>query len=298
MVDDINAEMLVNEFGIPRERVRVIYNAVDMARLPTRRRALPAKLERALIFVKDNAPYLETARAACARRNIATELIGYPIGRPHPNPLELIVESDLVIGAARTAIEGAVGGAAVLVADHRGLAALLTTSNLEQFRANNFGRELLTRPLDIETIGAEIDGYDAADATAVSQFMREAASLDLHIERLNSVLLEALDRFRLPDAEAYRQALSRYLALHLPRADEASPRHDRSSSGWAMNARLTTDVQLTTMDERLTTMDERLTTMDERLTVIEAMLQRNNSLIRMLRPMAVALRKLAGVMRV
>jgi hypothetical protein len=35
-VDDINAEMLVNEFGIAREQVRLIYNAVDMSRLSGR----------------------------------------------------------------------------------------------------------------------------------------------------------------------------------------------------------------------------------------------------------------------
>jgi hypothetical protein len=83
-VDDINAEMLVNEFGLAREQVRVVYNAVDLSRLPTRTRALPARPERALVFVKVEAPYLDAVRRACSKRNIVAEFIGYPIGRRIP----------------------------------------------------------------------------------------------------------------------------------------------------------------------------------------------------------------------
>jgi hypothetical protein len=196
-VDDINAEMLVNEFGIAREQVRVIYNAVDLSRLPTRTRILPARPERALVFVKAEAPYLDAVRRACSKRNIVPEFIGYPIGRPHPNPLAEIVNSDLVIGTARTAIEGAVGGAAVVVADQRGMGGLLTMAKLQHFRANNFGREILTMPLDEEAIGAQIDAYDAADAEEVSKFMRENASLDAQIRQIEAILLDAVAaRFR------------------------------------------------------------------------------------------------------
>ena len=42
-VDELNAEMLVNEFGVPRERVRLVYNAVDIARMPLDRAPLPQR---------------------------------------------------------------------------------------------------------------------------------------------------------------------------------------------------------------------------------------------------------------
>jgi hypothetical protein len=284
-VDDINAEMLVNEFGIAREQVRVVYNAVDLSRLPTRTRILPARPERALVFVKAEAPYLDAVRRACSKRNIVPEFIGYPIGRPHPNPLAEIVNSDLVIGTARTAIEGAVGGAAVIVADQRGMGGLLTMAKLQHFRANNFGREILTMPLDEEAIGAQIDAYDAADAASVSKFMRENASLDAQIRQIETILLDAVASFRVPDPENFTRSLSTYLALHLPRGDEPSPRHERSLSGFNLVHRVpglaerlaaaeklatTVDERFAGMDDRLGGLGERFAGMDERFAKLEA----------------------------
>jgi hypothetical protein len=291
-VDDINAEMLVNEFGIAREQVRVVYNAVDLSRLPTRSRTLPARPERALVFVKAEAPYLDAVRRACSKRNIVPEFIGYPIGRPHPNPLAEIVNSDLVIGTARTAIEGAVGGAAVIVADQRGMGGLLTMAKLQHFRANNFGREILTMPLDEEAIGAQIDAYDAADAANVSKFMRENASLDAQIRQIEAILLDAVASFRVPDPENFTKSLSTYLALHLPRGDEPSPRHERSLSGFNLVHRVpglaerlaaaeklattvderfaANDRQTAGAEERFAGLDERLGGLDERFAKLEA----------------------------
>ena len=57
----------------------------------------------------------------------------------------------------------------------RGVGGLVTMANLPHFRANNFGREILTMPLDEDAIGAQIDAYDAVDAANVSKFMRENA---------------------------------------------------------------------------------------------------------------------------
>jgi hypothetical protein len=262
-VDDINAEMLVNEFGIAREQVRVVYNAVDLSRLPTRTRTLPARPERALVFVKAATPYLDAVRRACSKRNIVAEFIGYPVGRPHPNPLAEVVNSDLVIGTARTAIEGAVGGAAVLVADQRGMGGLVTMANLHHFRANNFGREILTMPLNEDAIGAQIDAYDAVDAASVSKFMRKNASLEAQIAQIEAVLVDAVARFRVPDAGSFGKTLSTYLALHLPRGDEPSPRHERSLSGFGLAHRVPG------LAERLAAAEKLAATVDERFVANE-----------------------------
>jgi len=230
-VDELNTEMLINEFGVPRERVRLVYNAVDTARLPVGSKPLPQRPARALIFAKSETAYVETVRAACAARSILADAVGHPFGRPLDHPLKVMVDYDLVIGSARTALEGAVAGSAVLVADHRGLAGMLTTGNLDHFRRNNFGRELLTRPLDIAEIGAEIDRYDPADANAVSQTLRRDATLDRQIDRLEAIFGEAIDLFKrsAPSADESRKALAAYLAAHLPRpaAGDPSPRHVR-----------------------------------------------------------------------
>jgi hypothetical protein len=240
-VDDLNAEMFANEFGIPRDRIRIIHNAVDLTRVASRKHPLPARPARALVFVKRGNPSFEEAlRTTCSARNIGLEFFGYPIHRPLYEPLSAIADYDLVIGAARTAIEGAVVGAAVLVADHRGLAGMLTAQNVARFRKDNFGRELLTRPLDAETIGQEIDRYDASDAAEVSRILREDASLDHALDRWEAVFAEAIALFRQapPTPDDVRKALASYLSLHLPRPWEPSPRHDRLKGGLLFEERL------------------------------------------------------------
>jgi hypothetical protein len=231
-VDAINAESLANEFGVLRERIRIVYNAVDLARMPERAEPLPDEPSQALIFVKQHASYVDAVRTACSRRGIVAEPVGPGAGAVIDDPLAAMASADLVIGSARVAIEAAAAGAAVLVADHRGLAGLLTTANFERFRSHNFGRKVLTQPLLPEQIGAELDRYDADDAAAVSALMRDSASLDGQLERLEAIFTEALGIFRqMPVSEdGSRRALATYLARHLPRDGEASPRHGLQTS--------------------------------------------------------------------
>lgn len=288
-VDELNAEMLVNEFGVPREQVRLVYNAVDTARLPADRKPLSQRPARALVFVKSGIAYVEAVRAACAARSIALDVVGHPVGRPLDDPLAAMAACDLVIGSARTALEGAVAGAAVVVADQRGLAGMLTTANLERFRRNNFGRELLTRRLESASIGAEIDRYDPADAAEVSNILRRDATLERQLDRLEAIFVEAIDRFKRcrPSAEDSRKALAAYLAAHLPRpaAGDPAPRHVRFppnpwideklvtvEQGLAAAAGHTTalDGQMRAAADRMSSMDERLSAMADRLSTIEA----------------------------
>jgi hypothetical protein len=151
----------------------------------------------------------------------------------------------------------------VIVADQRGMGGLLTMAKLQHFRANNFGREILTMPLDEDAIGAQIDAYDAGDAENVSKFMRENASLDAQIRQIEAILLDAVARFRVPDSENFNKTLSTYLALHLPRGDEPSPRHDRSLSGFDLAHRVPG------LAERLAAADKLAATVSERFAANE-----------------------------
>jgi hypothetical protein len=345
-VDELNAELLINEFGVARERVRIVHNAVDTARLPVRRQPLPPRPRRALIFTKHELAYVEAVRAACEARAIAVDVVGYPAGRPIDDPVAAMAEYDLVIGSARVALEGAVAGAAVLVADFRGLAGMLSLGNLELFRRHNFGREVL-RPGDSLAIGAEIDRYDAADAAAVSAALRRDATLERQIDRLEAVFAEAIALFQAvrPTAEDARRALSTYLSLHLPRpaAGEPSPRHDRFPSVSATDQRLAdlerrvlataertqrieaadrhlsaalerlsaVEGQVAAHDrhradaaERMAAMDQRLAqaapqlaAIDRRLAAVESTVSTVRPLIRLLRPAAVALSRVARLAR-
>jgi len=82
-------------------------------------------------------------------------------------------------GKARTALEAMAVGNAVILCDARGLGTLVTSDSVEALRRLNFGLRTLQRPITPETVGAELDRYDAADAARVSTLIREVAGVDL-----------------------------------------------------------------------------------------------------------------------
>jgi hypothetical protein len=122
--------------------------------------------------------------------------------------------------------------------------------------------------------------------------MRENASLDAQIRQIEAILLDAVASFRVPDPENFTKSLSTYLALHLPRGDEPSPRHERSLSGFNLVHRVpglaerlaaaeklattvderfaANDRQTAGAEERFAGLDERLGGLDERFAKLEA----------------------------
>ena len=229
-VSELTAEQLINEHGIPRERVRIIYNAVDASKLRKRVRALSAKPQKAVAIVKQPPePFVSAIKSACMTRGIEVDFLGYGVDAPFDDALSIMTDYDIVIASGRAAIEGAMVGAAVICADHRGVAGLLTTSTLQRFRVSNFGRAVLNQTVSEAVFGGEIDRYDAADAGIVSERLAKDASLDKQLERLEALFSSAIEVFRArpPTIEDSRRALSAYLARHLPRvgAGEPSPRH-------------------------------------------------------------------------
>ena len=76
------------------------------------------------------------------------------------------------------ALEAAVVGCAVVVADGRGFAGMLRSENLKAWRRLNFGVGLLTAPVTAAALDAAIAAYDAADAAEVCGRLRLEASAD------------------------------------------------------------------------------------------------------------------------
>ena len=307
-VDDINFEMLANEYGVPRERIRLMYNAVDMKRIVPRKESLPPRARRMLVFAKNQSNYMPAIKQACASAGIGVDFVGGWIGRPVADPLQIIHDYDIVFGSARTALEGAACGAAVIVGDGRGLAGMLTTSNYDHFRMHNFGREVLTRPLTADLIKQEIDLYDAHDASTVSDILRKSAGLDQQLEQLEHVFEDAkrlLAEANLTDVEINR-SMSAYLARHLPRVaeGEVSPRHRpiRQFLGLSPEQAIAalaqqTDVRFRDLDTELEVRSTRNNAeLTERLRPLFALadsVERNRPLVRVLHPILKMLRSMA-----
>ena len=202
--------------GVPDDRIRTLWNFVDLARFRLRP-PLPPKPRRALAFgnTASETTWLPAVRAACARAGIALDAAGLASGRPAPRPEELLPAYDLVFAKGRAALEAMAVGAAVVLCDATGSGPLVTEADLDRLRPLNFGFRALASPLDPDLLAREIARYDPDDAARVAARVRREASLDAAIDRLFAIYREALSEppDPTPDALAAElRAAAAYLA--------------------------------------------------------------------------------------
>jgi Glycosyltransferase Family 4 len=204
-------ERLTEEYGIPRHLTRVIYNSVDTSRfLP--RPPLPQHPQRALVFSNYAGPgiYLDAVQQACALLNLPVDVVGSIAGNSSSAPELLIGGYDLVFAKARCALEAMAVGAAVVLSDTPGLGPLVTSAEVADLRPWNFGARLLREPLDPAGIVRQVQRYDAADAAAVSRFIREHADLSTTFEQYLHLYDELMNEPLLPPTTVARE-LDEYL---------------------------------------------------------------------------------------
>ena len=214
-VDETVRDRLVHAEGVDPARVEVIYNAVDLERVPDRPAPLPPKPKRALAFTKTQAQ-LPLIREACRAHGIALDVLGAGGGRETSAPERELVGYDLVFATARMALEALCAGCAVIVCDSRGMAELVTCASLPRLRPLNFGLRALVHPVTTARLSEEIAKYDAADAERAATRVRLMAPIDPTLDRLLRVYGDAMAQPP-PDPETSRLATLRFLTDHLPR---------------------------------------------------------------------------------
>ena len=214
-VDQTVRDRLVHVEQISPDRIDVVYNAVDLTRIPARPRALAAKPARALAFTKFKAQ-IPLIAAVCRGLGIELELLGAGGDRVVAEPEPELVNYDLVFATARMALEALCAGCAVVVCDSRGMAGMVTTDNLASLRPLNFGLRSLVHGLSVEALAAEVAKYDARDAAQVSDRVRAIAGLEVTLDYLERTYREAMQAPK-PDEMEMRNATLRFLQQALPR---------------------------------------------------------------------------------
>jgi hypothetical protein len=216
-VDEPNRERLL-ACGAPRDRTRVILNAVDLKRfLP--RGLLSRKPRRALLFSNyaTEETYLPAVREACARAGLALDVAGLGCGNPIARPEEILGRYDIVFAKARCALEALATGCAVILCDGWGAGSLVTAADVDRMRPLNFGRKLLTRSVTAANLLEEIDRYDADDAAEASRRLRAVVGLDHMVDAFLGLYEEVLVEHAGAPARPWveRRALAAYI-LGLP----------------------------------------------------------------------------------
>ncbi len=184
-VDEPCADRLALHNGIGRERISVLTNAVDLERFQPRS-ALPPRPRRAIVYSSYATPQgLRPIEAACRATGMSLDVIGTKIGNPCDRPQDLLPHYDLVFAKGRCAREAMAVGCAVVYCDVFGLGQLVTRSAVE--RLNTLGRRVMHERMTTNRLIEEINRYDAADAAAVSAYIRTANSPDTIHARLIDV---------------------------------------------------------------------------------------------------------------
>jgi hypothetical protein len=221
-VDENCLERLTGEPNIPAKAISIIPNAVDMRRFQPRR-PLPERPKKVLVF-SNYATYgnhYDTIAFACERHGLPLDVIGAGMGNALAEPEQALGDYDLVFAKARCAIEALATGCAVILCDFRGMGEMVTAAQVEQFQRWNFGARLLTRPLDITLLEAEIRRYDPDDAAAASTTIRQTASLTLALERYCALYMDVLEE--LPHRPIVRNTVyddTQALLTHITRLND------------------------------------------------------------------------------
>jgi hypothetical protein len=190
-VDEANRDYLVIQEAVPPERVHIVYNAIDLGRIPRRPRPLPARPERALIFTKTRAQ-VPVVQEACRRAGIPLDTLGRGVERVVLDPEQELVKYDLIFATARSAMEAIASGVPTIVVDARGLAGMVTRENLARLRMHNFGIRSLVHQVTVEGVLAEIDRYNPTDAAQVTEELRVTANIDAQIDAFEAIYAAVL----------------------------------------------------------------------------------------------------------
>jgi hypothetical protein len=219
-VDRTCRDRLIDENGIPPERVHLLLNFVDLKRFKPRG-PLPEKPARALVLSNSatESSSLPAIREACARFDISLDAVGQAVRNATRCPESLLPHYDLVFAKGRAALEALAVGAAVIPCDTVGVGPMVTPHNMEMLRQLNFGIRALRNRIDVETIAAEFALYNATQAAEVSDWVRRNAGLNGAVDQLIELYEAVIEEHRQSatvNAAQEMQAASAYLRHWVP----------------------------------------------------------------------------------
>lgn len=283
-VDDTCRDWLVCTQEIPEDRVRVVFNGVDLRRF-TSRFPLPARPQRALLFSNyaSEQAGLPVVRAACQHAGLSLDVMGEAAGHPCARPEERLGHYDLVLAKGRCAREALAVGCAVVLCGARSAGPLVTSANWQQLQRLNFGRRALRDPLRADVLVRAIKDYDAADATTVARQVRARVGLDATVQDVAALYHEVIAeqaRAGCSDWESERRAIAAYFqemdTFQLIRRIQ----HDH---GRAVAARDAAEAQWAAVRVELTAAQAELATAQAELAATRATLvdMHNSSLVRL-----------------
>jgi len=190
-IDEPCRQRLVEQEGIPADRVRLILNGIDLERfLP--RPPLPERPATALLFSNYATPnrLLPEVVTACRDEGLQCEAIGSGVHRVVDRPEEVLGHFDLVFAKGKAALEAVMSGCAVIVCDVKGLGPLVTADNFMALRRESFGFPCMTSPLTPEAIRSRIAGWNPESSRIAQAQARETCGIKSMFDAMEALYRE------------------------------------------------------------------------------------------------------------
>jgi hypothetical protein len=206
------------DLGAPAERISVVHSFVDLKRFKQRPQ-LPERPQRALVFCNyaKQGAHLSAILQACTQAGIQCDVRGEGVGNIAAHPEELLTQYDLVFAKGRAALEALAVGAAVIIQIKRRIGPLVTRSEVDDLLQLNFGLRALGEPLIpedlLEAAAKQIGRYNAADARATSDRVRETAGLEIAANEIIDIYHEVIaeQKERTVDFDDEERAAAAYI---------------------------------------------------------------------------------------
>lgn len=234
------AARILAETGVEPDATRILFNYVDLQRFRPARSAPPNRLAKALIFNRNlSANATQTILEACRAEEIECDPFA-SLNPPLDAPEEVLGRYDLIFAVGKSALEAMATRAAVITATQERLGELVHRGNMAEWQTHNFSSATMDTPITVEGVREQIRLYQPADQTPLLDFLREHASWESYLNKVESMVQEVMERHRQnpkPDPERERACLQRFVldvrklvidqSLHVYRADALQEERDQ-----------------------------------------------------------------------
>jgi hypothetical protein len=212
--------------GFPESSFIVAPNFFDSRRF-TQPRPPTSTTSRALVFhntMAPDGPAIKSLRSACETVGLKLDTLGHAFGQTSPNPEHLLPDYDVVFAAGRSAIEAMASGCAVIPVSAEQSADWICPDNFADLAMRNFTAEVHAPPIDLQHIISELRRITPAQTLAITQLIRQEATIDRTTDILISAYTSAISQPLPNNPQEEITSLSSYLLTIAQRVKDSDVR--------------------------------------------------------------------------
>lgn len=198
-VGEVTRNHVSTTCSVPRDRVSIVPNFVDLEKFQIKQRFNEKPL-RAAIFgnsVTHQHPIVPAIARACQESGLqALDLLGYSAGHPVHNPETALTTYDIVFAVGRCAIEAMSVGCAVILSGDTGIAEMMTPENLDSYFGRFGATSLRKEHIAVDFLKKQIARYSPQSAREVAEKIRPRLDMRQAADQYENIYYSAIEQYR------------------------------------------------------------------------------------------------------